>query len=66
MKKKISIVLVLALVLASLSLAEEGTWTTKADMPTGRWHLSTCAADGKIYAIGGALRYASAVSIKLV
>ena len=31
-----------------------GTWTTRADMPTGRWELSTCVVDGKIYAIGGA------------
>jgi len=47
-------ILVLALGLASVSLAAEGTWTTKADMPTGRWELSTCVVDGKIYAIGGA------------
>jgi len=31
-----------------------GIWTTKADMPTGRWQLSTCVVGGKIYAIGGA------------
>ncbi len=56
MKKTISNVLVLAwgLFLASMSLAAEGIWTTKADMPTGRWDLSTCVVDGKIYAIGGA------------
>jgi N-acetylneuraminic acid mutarotase len=30
------------------------TWTRKADMPTRRWSLATCAVDGKIYAIGGA------------
>ena len=29
-------------------------WTTRAPMPTGRWELSTCVVDGKIYAIGGA------------
>jgi N-acetylneuraminic acid mutarotase len=29
------------------------TWTTKADMPTGRTYFSTCAMNGKIYAIGG-------------
>jgi N-acetylneuraminic acid mutarotase len=32
----------------------QGSWTRKADMPTGRWDLSTCVVDGKIYAIGGA------------
>ncbi|MBA7471557.1 N-acetylneuraminate epimerase [subsurface metagenome] len=58
MKKIITIVLVLALGLASVSLAAEGIWTTKADMPTGRWDLSTCVVDGKIYAIGGASGYA--------
>jgi len=31
-----------------------GSWTTKAEMPTGRWNLSTSVVDGKIYAIGGA------------
>ena len=31
-----------------------GVWTTRADMPTGRWELSTCVVGGKIYAIGGA------------
>ena len=30
-------------------------WIQKeANMPTGRWELSTCVVDGKIYAIGGA------------
>ncbi len=54
MKKTISLVLVLVLGLASVGLAVEGTWATRADMPTGRWELSTCVVDGKIYAIGGA------------
>ena len=53
MKKTITIVLVLALGLTSLSLAAEDTWTAKADMPTARTHLSTSVVDGKIYAIGG-------------
>ncbi|UCG55596.1 MAG: hypothetical protein JSU70_12085 [Phycisphaerales bacterium] len=67
MKKKISttsrkagaLVLVLALGLASVSLAEEGIWTTKTDMPTGRWALCTSVVDGTIYAIGGASSYSS-------
>jgi N-acetylneuraminic acid mutarotase len=46
-------VLVLALGLASTGLAAEGIWTKKADMPTPRMLLGTCALDGKIYAIGG-------------
>ncbi len=54
MKKTISLILIVALSLASISLAAEDTWTTKADMPTVRWELSTCVVDGKIYAIGGA------------
>ncbi len=54
MNKTISLVLVLVLALASMSLAAEGTWIKKADMPTGRWELSTCVVYGKIYAIGGA------------
>ena len=29
------------------------TWTKKADMPTGRFALSTSVVNGKIYAIGG-------------
>jgi hypothetical protein len=43
---------------AGISLVEEynpasNTWTTKANMPTARKALSTSAAGGKIYAIGG-------------
>ena len=30
-----------------------GKWAQKADMPTGRAALSTCAVNGKIYAVGG-------------
>jgi N-acetylneuraminic acid mutarotase len=53
MKKTISIVWVLALGLASVSLASEDTWTTKSPMPTARYVLSSSVVDGKIYAIGG-------------
>jgi N-acetylneuraminic acid mutarotase len=52
MKKTISLLLVLSLGLANVSIAED-TWTTKANMPTSRLGLSTSAVDGKIYAIGG-------------
>jgi len=40
--------------LASTSLAAEGVWTRRADMPTARICPSTSVVDGKIYAIGGA------------
>lgn len=40
----------------------QSPWTKKADMPTGRWELSTCVVDGKIFAIGGAI-FLQAVSI---
>ena len=56
MKKTIPLVLVLALGLVSVSLATEGTWTRKADMPTARLGLSTSVVNGKIYVIGGDLR----------
>jgi len=54
MKKTILFVLVLALGQASVSLAAEGAWATRADMPTGRYVLSSSVLDGKIYVIGGA------------
>ncbi len=38
---------------SSMSLAEKGPWTRKADMPTPRNGHSTSAVNGKIYAIGG-------------
>ena len=41
------------LVMSSMSLAAEDTWTKKADMPTARVGPSTCVVDGRIYAIGG-------------
>ena len=53
MKKVILLVLTIALGMVSVSLAAEGTWTTKADMPTARYVISSSVVDGKIYAIGG-------------
>lgn len=50
---KMLAILVLALGLASVSLAAEDTWTTKADMLTRRHVLSSSVVDGKLYAIGG-------------
>ena len=39
---------------AATATSADGIWIARADMPTGRWELSTCVVDGKIYAIGGA------------
>ena len=53
MKKTILLVLVLVLSIVPVSLAAEDTWTTKANMPTARYVLSSSVVDGIIYAIGG-------------
>ena len=47
------ILISILLCLPSISRAEEGDWTRKTDMPTGRAFLSTSQVNGKIYAIGG-------------
>jgi N-acetylneuraminic acid mutarotase len=54
MKRKISLLLVLALGPAPASLAAEDTWIYKEDMPTARVFVSGCVIERKIYAIGGA------------
>ncbi len=38
---------------------ETDTWATKTPMPTKRWGHAACCANGKIYVIGGATKYAS-------
>ena len=53
MKKTTSLVTVLALGLATVSLAAEGTWTQKTDMLTARYGCGAGEVDGKIYVIGG-------------
>ncbi|MHC4594939.1 MAG: Kelch repeat-containing protein [Planctomycetota bacterium] len=50
---KMLTILVLVLGLASVSLAAEGIWTTKSNMPTARYVLCSGVVDGKIYAMGG-------------
>jgi hypothetical protein len=49
----ISLLIFMLLALPSMSIAQEDTWTRKADMPTARWVLPTSVVNGKIYAIGG-------------
>lgn len=41
---------------ASICLAQDSPWTTKADMNIARSHHSTCVVNGKIYVIGGSHR----------
>jgi len=49
----ISLILVGLLNFFSVSLAEEGEWTKKADVPTARTMFATSVVNGIIYAIGG-------------
>ncbi|MHC4558224.1 MAG: Kelch repeat-containing protein [Planctomycetota bacterium] len=51
--KNMMVILVLALDLVSVSLATEGIWTTKTNMPTARYIPSSSVVDGKIYVIAG-------------
>jgi N-acetylneuraminic acid mutarotase len=39
-----------------VSKAQQDSWAGKADMPSARLGLATCAVNGKIYAIGGYTR----------
>jgi len=48
-----SLMLIGVLNVAPMTVAAGDSWTTRADMPTPRWGLSTGVVDGKIYAIGG-------------
>jgi len=50
---KVVVVVASLLSIASISSAEEGTWTRKADMSTARLGFTTSTVNGKIYAIGG-------------
>ena len=51
--KTVSLVLIVELVLALESLAQEGTWTAKSPMPVATSLHSANVLDGKIYVIGG-------------
>jgi len=53
MKKTISFLLTLALLLTSASPATEETWSKKADMPTATSLQSASVVDRKIYVFGG-------------
>jgi len=62
MKKTFLLIWILILVIAPLSLAIDGPWTIKTDMPTARIYLSTNVVNGKIYAIGGASKVEVGIS----
>ena len=53
MKKRTLWIGILALSIVSMTSADEGIWTRKANMPTARYVFSTEVVDGKLYAIGG-------------
>ena len=48
-----SLILCGLLTFPAVSLAKQGRWTQKTDMPTPRMQLATAVVNGKIYAIGG-------------
>jgi hypothetical protein len=54
------------LVMSSMSLSAEDTWTKKADMPTATSFHSASVVGGKIYVIGGFLNPSTAVSTATV
>ncbi|MFC1718523.1 kelch repeat-containing protein [Candidatus Poribacteria bacterium] len=49
----IALLLIGLLSFPMISLAEDGKWTRRADMPTPRGFFSASSVDGKIYATGG-------------
>jgi N-acetylneuraminic acid mutarotase len=53
MKRKITFFVMLSLFGLSLQLSGQGTWITKASMPTARQHLCSAVYDDKIYVLGG-------------
>jgi N-acetylneuraminic acid mutarotase len=52
-KAHLCIIILVLLCLPSVTSAQEGIWTVKADMPTRRDGIGTSVVNGKIYAIGG-------------
>ena len=54
MRLTLGILMLMALsVIKVVSLAADGTWEQKANMPTVRSGFTTCVVNGKIFAIGG-------------
>ena len=51
---KLFMVCIMLIVVCLVNQVEAGTWTQKADMPTGRTIAGSAVVDGKIYIIGGA------------
>ena len=50
------------LLMVSISLAQSGTWTPKANIPTARFMASSCELNGKIYVIGGCKTLSSSLN----
>ena len=53
MSHRIFLFIIIVLTLGFTGSSDPDSWKRKADMPTARLGLSTCALDGKVYAIGG-------------
>ena len=43
----------IAFIFAGQLFAQNGTWTTKAPMPTARWGAAVSVVDGVLYVVGG-------------
>jgi len=57
------VVIVVLFGIANMSLANEGIWSKKTDMPTARFGPTSSVVNGKVYVIGGgATMYGSALS----
>ena len=56
----------LSFALHSTSFAQEGKWTSKANMPTARYGVTACVLDGQIYAFGGNTKLGDPVLVPLV
>ena len=65
-KAQICLIIFILLALPGICLAQEDTWTRKANMPTARSYLSTSVVKGKIYALGGIRSWNNPAGISVV